>query len=358
MRRHAVLLSCVCMLTGLGAAAAQAVHLPEPSANPLVAVDRSWARGDIRAVVRAGLLAPSLEEFRPEDPLTRGRLFLALARLGLPATLPADYDAEVSIRELDAKLVKAAGLLSSARRLRAVAARSGLKPTRQLGTETVARLLGFRFNHPQADDALELGSRDTASLAEAAFSLARLLELGDARVASVRGAVRTFGLPKLSPWQRQVLDRSLRLVGSPYVFAGTSEHRQSLWRDAGKGPAEFPGGFDCSGLVWRVYKLEAFERAPTLTSAIAGRTTFDMAAEIPAGRRIPFAEVRPGDVVFFGSAGRQSKPAEVGHTGIAVGGGWFVHSSSDGVTLEPLRGWYLDRFAWARRPLREAGITV
>ena len=45
----------------------------------------------------------------------------------------------------------------------------------------------------------------------------------------------------------------------------------------------------------------------------------------------------------------------MGHTGIYVGNGWFVHSSSGGVTLQPLQGWYSTQLAWARRPLAEAG---
>ena len=41
--------------------------------------------------------------------------------------------------------------------------------------------------------------------------------------------------------------------------------------------------------------------------------------------------------------------------GIDVGNGWFVHASGNGVTLQPLTGWYATSFAWARRPLAEAG---
>jgi cell wall-associated NlpC family hydrolase len=66
----------------------------------------------------------------------------------------------------------------------------------------------------------------------------------------------------------------------------------------------------------------------------------------------------PGDVIFFGDRGPKSKPAQIGHSGIYVGGGWFVHASSNGVTLQPLEGWYHARFAWARRPLAEAGLSV
>ena len=63
------------------------------------------------------------------------------------------------------------------------------------------------------------------------------------------------------------------------------------------------------------------------------------------------------DVIFQGANGARSKPAQVDHAGIYLGGGWFVHSSGSGTTLHPFEGWYRDRFAWARRPLREAGLS-
>ena len=83
-----------------------------------------------------------------------------------------------------------------------------------------------------------------------------------------------------------------------------------------------------------------------------------MSAEVKKPARIGLADLQPGDVIFFGSRGAASSPLEVGHTGIYVGNGWFVHSSSAGVTLQPLQGWYTKTFAWARRPLLEAGLTA
>ena len=41
-----------------------------------------------------------------------------------------------------------------------------------------------------------------------------------------------------------------------------------------------------------------------------------------------------------------------------LGNGWFVHSSSGGVTLQPLQGWHATSLAWARRPLAEAGLIA
>ena len=82
-----------------------------------------------------------------------------------------------------------------------------------------------------------------------------------------------------------------------------------------------------------------------------------MSGEVARAARIPREALQPGDVVFFGSRGTRSKPSEVGHMGIYVGSGWMAHSSDRGTTLVPMTGWYEARFAWARRPLAEAGIS-
>jgi cell wall-associated NlpC family hydrolase len=42
--------------------------------------------------------------------------------------------------------------------------------------------------------------------------------------------------------------------------------------------------------------------------------------------------------------------------GIYLGNGWFIHSSGYGVAVAQLDGWYAREFAWARRPLAEAGL--
>ena len=199
---------------------------------------------------------------------------------------------------------------------------------------------------------LELGLGDPATRAEAAFSLARVLELSGWEQERVRAAAGTLVLPELTDAQRQVLRRAVSFVGFPYVWGGMSEAPQQSF---GK---QVPGGFDCSGFVWRVFKLEPFPGASALASVLRGRTTFQMSAEVPPAQRIRKVEsLQPGDLIFQGDRGPKSKPAEVGHAAIYLGGGWFVHSSGSGTTLHPFEGWYRDRFAWARRPLREAGLS-
>ena len=61
-------------------------------------------------------------------------------------------------------------------------------------------------------------------------------------------------------------------------------------------------------------------------------------------------------MLFFGSRGPKSKGSQIYHTAIYVGNGWFIQSSDRGVALAQLTGWYKQKFAWGRRPLREAGL--
>jgi cell wall-associated NlpC family hydrolase len=170
------------------------------------------------------------------------------------------------------------------------------------------------------------------------------------QAASVQSMADTFALPALSDWQRLILDTAVGRIGMPYVWGGVSDTTETDFGVTAR------GGYDCSGFVWRVYKLATYPGAGSLSSVLKGRTTYQMSGEVPRAQRVPLLQLAPADVLFFG-AGPQSKPAQVGHTGIYLGNGWFIHSSGYGVALAPLSGWYRDGFAWARRPLREAGLS-
>jgi cell wall-associated NlpC family hydrolase len=345
MRRFLALACVLCLW------AAPAAPGGSPPQTSDAAAGRGWADEQIHAVVAVGALAPSVAAFRPDDPITRAELHEALTAVGLPSPAPTDPGRLVSIRELDARLVAALGLLDSARGVRLAARDAGLAPPDPLGTETVARLLGLRVNHPQGWEHLELQPRQPATRAEAAYSIAKALELTAVTKANLARVAAAFSLPPLSEWQRAALARAIRFVGYPYVWAGMSERRQRLYY------GEAPGGFDCSGLVWRVYKLEPFAGGPPVGDVIRGRTTYAMSAEVSRADRIGLVALQPGDLVFFGAQAARSVPQEVNHMGIYAGNGWFVHSSGNGVTLQPLQGWYLQRFAWGRRPLEEAGLA-
>jgi cell wall-associated NlpC family hydrolase len=243
------------------------------------------------------------------------------------------------------------GLSDTAKLLTEGARSAGLTPPSRFGTETVARLLGLRTNHPAALDKLELSPNEPATHAEAAYSAARILRLAEWDPLPTQDLAATFVLPTLTPWQKQVLTTAVRFIGYPYVWGGESETTTSPYG------AQVHGGFDCSGFVWRVYKLQAYANEGRLADMLQGRTTYAMSGEVKPAKRIALAKLQPADVIFFGAAGPKSKPAQVNHMGIYLGNGWFIHSSGYGVAVVQLSGWYAERFAWGRRPLAEAGLV-
>jgi cell wall-associated NlpC family hydrolase len=328
--------------------AAPAAAKPSGKAQPV-----SWAQPQIKVVVAHGLMANSIQSFRPNDPLTRGALNALVSGLvpEAPATSSVQAPTPVTIAQLDATMVRALGLSSPAAQFAAAVRTAGLAPPSRFGTEVVARLLGLRINHPAQLDSLELLPSEPATRAEAAYSAAQILRFSGWETQGIAQLAESFALPVSSPWQTRILKTAVRFIGYPYVWGGTSENEESPFG------VQASGGFDCSGFVWRVYKLQAYPGAGTLADTLKGRTTFAMSGEVPAAERIPFARLKPGDVLFWGAAGPRSKPAQVDHTGIYLGNGWFIHASGYGVALAQLSGWYKQRFAWGRRPLAEAGLT-
>jgi cell wall-associated NlpC family hydrolase len=270
------------------------------------------------------------------------------ARVLYRATAPGQ---PVSIKQLDAALVSYLGLGAAARKIQLTLQRAGLKPPSNTGTEAVARMLGLRLNHPSGQDDLEVLPFQPATRAEAAWSFARALQLGDWAAQSVQAAADAFTLPELTPWQRRLLTTAVHYVGYPYVWGGTTATPSTVFG------VRSPGGFDCSGFVWKVVKLTPYAASGRLASVLRGRTTYQMSGEVPHRMLVPAAELAPADVMFFGAHGRQSKPSEVDHTALYLGNGWFIQSSGEGVTLLPFDGWYTRSYAWGRRPLREAGLS-
>jgi cell wall-associated NlpC family hydrolase len=116
------------------------------------------------------------------------------------------------------------------------------------------------------------------------------------------------------PFGTRVVDFAKKLVGTRYVYGGTT-----------------PGsGFDCSGFVRYVY------------GHFGVSLPHSSYAQFSLGRRIGRRSLRPGDLVFFDS---------LGHVGMYVGNGRFIHAPHTGtrVRVETLAGWYSSRFSGARR---------
>jgi len=269
----------------------------------------SWAQREILAVTARGLMGGKAASFQPDAPLTQAALADLVAGLtNRPAASTAEPAAPVTTAKLDAKLVSALGLGSDAAAFATAAGAAGLAPPTRFGSEVVARLLGLRTNHPTGQDALERLPNDTTTRAEAAFSAAQILGFGDWELQSLDDDAQSFEVPELTPWQRRILRVAVSFIGYPYVWGGTSENAQT--------PLGFstPGGFDCSGFVWRVFKLQAYAGAPRLSGVLRGRTTMAMSGEVAKSARVAIDELEPADVVFFGSRGPKSKPAQVDHT--------------------------------------------
>lgn len=344
----------------------------------------NWAKPQIKTVVAHGLMnAPSVQAFQPNAPLTVQTLTDLGSGLAqeLGASMPSSFSpvtgdegttttttstteggttngtdgsSGATMGSLDRQLISSLGLLPQAKEFRKAALAAGLKVPNRFGTEVVARLLGLRINHPATQDYLELRPQDTATRAEAAYSAAQILGFGyladSWQIAEVKQLADTIALPTLTTWQAQILHVALSKIGMPYVWGGTSDGAEAPFG------VQARGGYDCSGFVWRVYKLQSYADEGALASVIQGRTTYTMSVEVPPAQRISFAQLEPADVIFFGAKGPRSSGGEIIHTGIYVGNGWFVHSSGQGVALAPLTGWYRTEFAWGRRPLREAGL--
>src|SRR5205085_2536206 len=113
----------------------------------------SWALPQIKALVSAGVMGTSVATFHPNDPLRRVALEQLVAGLlhRAPVVTPAPT-ATVTMSGLDSRLDGALGLGATARAFQSAAKAAGIAPPSRFGTETTARLLGLRINHPAAED--------------------------------------------------------------------------------------------------------------------------------------------------------------------------------------------------------------
>ena len=274
-----------------------------------------------------GLLALPAAAHADRSPLTYDELradrdALAL-RLGAPRAEVPGHGA-VRVSAFHAALVRQLGLGDVADHVRSVARRAGLHPPAEFGTEVVARALNLRVNHPYPrGEAAEIYPWQAIPRAEAAYSLRVIGHFSGWEVEAVRAAYLAFDLPRLSDRARAALRVAVSRVGMPYIWGGETD---------GASPGQVHGGYDCSGFVWRVFGA----------STIGGRTADDQAHGIRRSQRVHADAIRPADLLFFGRRGYAD------HVGIAMGDGWMIHSSSQGVTVVPLAT--RDRgFLWGRR---------
>jgi cell wall-associated NlpC family hydrolase len=315
----------------------------------------NWDAAQQRQVVHAGLMSNlSATAFGGAERLPGAQADRALAALAQltgrsfstvspPRAFPAVHAGAglVTVSDFDRLVVDQLGLADVAAHVQRATAAAGLRPPSFYGTEVVARFLGLRYNHPTGTDQLELFPWDPITRAEAAWSLAQVIDDGSWSIQSARETLMTYDLPRMTGHQLAALRIAVSRIGYPYVYAGTTD-------DTADGLAH--GGFDCSGFVWRVFKVSGL----TWGRMIGGRTAAQMAQEIPRRDRLRYDQLRPGDLLFFGSAHFNSTATEASviHAGIYLGDNWVIHSSGQGVYVLPLRGsWLGDQLAWGRRVL-------
>ena len=259
--------------------------------------------------------------------------------------------------QLDTGVVRMLGLAGTATHLQvALTDGGGWHPPvpGSFGVEQVVKAIGARYNVPFGADSWETWPGTTlrrANLAVQAYQLAHLSSYW--RYSATQLTTILGKLPLYPPLKREALGTAFAFSGAPYIWGGISPRAQNLFGL----PAS--GGFDCSGFVWWVLKLHTYTASDGTWSGnaqIPWRTTYDMASHVPLARRITYANLRPGDILFWSSApkGIYTAGSTVYHTGIYLGNGWTINSHGDGagVTLDymgPGAGWYHDAFAFGWR---------
>jgi cell wall-associated NlpC family hydrolase len=154
------------------------------------------------------------------------------------------------------------------------------------------------------------------------------IELADGRSGFVpKASLERNGRGRPTP--PRLAQTGMRFIGTPYLWGGNT-----------------PNGFDCSGLVQRIFRLNG---------VLLPRDS-DMQARIGAERPVMSpADLLPGNLVFFG----KSREA-ITHVGLILPDGDFLHSYGQVVvnSLDPSSPRYLPRLAsiWqmTRDPLRKS----
>lgn len=306
-----------------GVAAVLRARGAAPPANAAMPPDIAAGDPDAAAiawVTATGLVGRRGTPFRPDDPATGRIANLAVVRaLGLTAELRG----LAGIRTADG------------RRLRIPA---GFAPA------VLARELGLRANYPAQHEAAERSDAQPVTVADLAGMVGVARGVSSWRIQSL-AAYRDVTLPAMTGAQRTVAEAALAQAGMPYVWGGDWPNARSPWG------GQAVGGYDCSGLVWMAFKGAPRSAAARLGGDLLGRTADDMAWESPR-QRVRLADLGPGDLVFFGDRGPKTRRGLIGHVGIALGGGWMIHSSGSraGTSLSRLDQYWTAGQAWGRRP--------
>ncbi|MBQ9045112.1 MAG: SH3 domain-containing protein [Oscillospiraceae bacterium] len=116
-----------------------------------------------------------------------------------------------------------------------------------------------------------------------------------------------------------IVETAKKYLGYPYVYGGMS-----------------PAGFDCSGFVNYVYKLNGYSMNRVASAIYYNNGTY-----------VDKANLQPGDLVFFSNSSES-----VGHVGIYIGNNQMIHASTSktGVIISDLgSSYYIQHYVGAKR---------
>ncbi len=135
--------------------------------------------------------------------------------------------------------------------------------------------------------------------------------------------------PSGSDGQLQAIRYAFDRLGCPYLYGGESE-------------AE--GGFDCSGFVYNTLSIRM---------GYPMKRVADDQARDNRYLYVSREALQPGDAIFFYENADDTPEGYIGHAGMYVGNGVFIHSSSSGggVCFDCLENndYWRTHFAWGRR---------
>lgn len=123
------------------------------------------------------------------------------------------------------------------------------------------------------------------------------------------GWVRSHEIADFYQWastrvlsEESVIALARTFLGTPYLWGGATVK-----------------GFDCSGLVKMTYMMHGV------------LTMRDADQQMRTGVEVPydFDQMRPGDLLFFGTKATATTPAKAGHVAIYIGDGRIIHASQN-----------------------------
>ncbi len=166
---------------------------------------------------------------------------------------------------------------------------------------------------------------------ELAYTLYRIDNVEDWRPWYIRESfdAESCVLPGAAPGQLQAVSYGFERLGCPYLYGGEREEE---------------GGFDCSGFVYNTLSIRM--GYPMMRVA-------DDQARDDRYLFVPRGALQPGDAIFFYEDAGGNPSSYIGHAGMYVGNGIFIHSSSSnaGVSFDCLdnNDYWGTHLAWGRR---------